>query len=267
LAVTSLALLWPWIHEGRLPSGLSVIAVIVLLVNLLAAGGIGFAGVAGSLWLLMALGLNSAQPRREMLLSRGLALAILALVIATGAACFATAYRPVSRAVAAMRAAENDPRQCEHYLKQAAAADPLYAEPWKQLAALSFRQWQATQSDTGFQEFELLAAHVLDLKPNSAAAWFHFGEQYRIAFELSRDQVKLGKAAQHYRQAVYFYPARSFYRARLALALDALGDSDESETEANEALRLDGMNPHADKKLTGELRDLLVRIISNRDNL
>ena len=54
LAVATVAGLWDWIRGGELPPTVPSIGVAVLLVDLLAAGGIGFPAVAGTLWLLLA---------------------------------------------------------------------------------------------------------------------------------------------------------------------------------------------------------------------
>ena len=57
--------LYPWVIGGRTAPALLAIAVVALLINLLAGGGIGFAGVAGSFWLLAGLALDLAdRPRR-----------------------------------------------------------------------------------------------------------------------------------------------------------------------------------------------------------
>jgi O-antigen ligase len=68
-AVT-MALLWEWIHRGEFPAKLAAIGAIALLVNLLAAGGIGFPAVAGTLWVLLALGLNLCEFDAELNTSR-----------------------------------------------------------------------------------------------------------------------------------------------------------------------------------------------------
>ena len=47
-----------WVREGNLPRRLPFVAAITVLVNLFAAGGIGFPGVADSLWLLLVISLS-----------------------------------------------------------------------------------------------------------------------------------------------------------------------------------------------------------------
>ncbi len=51
-------LLHPWVVQGTFSPRVAAIALAALLVNLLAAGGIGFAGVVQSLWLLAAAGMS-----------------------------------------------------------------------------------------------------------------------------------------------------------------------------------------------------------------
>ena len=63
LAAAAIALLWGWIAHGRWSPRLPAIGVVVVLVDLLATGGIGLPSVAGTFWLLLALGLVGQQPR------------------------------------------------------------------------------------------------------------------------------------------------------------------------------------------------------------
>ncbi len=63
LAALAVLLMWAWIENGRLPRLLPAVGVVVVLIDLLATGGIGFPAVAEALWLLLALGLQGEQPR------------------------------------------------------------------------------------------------------------------------------------------------------------------------------------------------------------
>ncbi len=85
------ALLWGWVHEGELPAALSLIAVVVALVNLSAAGALVFPGVSGTLWLLMALGMNAAGAAAVVVLSRPKLVVLLVLAGGLGAVCYGTA--------------------------------------------------------------------------------------------------------------------------------------------------------------------------------
>jgi hypothetical protein len=263
LSAVSMALLRPWIQAGCLPIGLPVVALTALLVNLLAAGGIGFPGVSGSMWLLMALGLSVAEGDSIRRLPRPAGMLLLCLALLAAVACYGTAYSPVMNATAWQRRAIREPIRAEQHLRKAANSDHFAAKPWKQLAELAFRRWLAGTEE--FKRWEDDARNVVELTPNSATAWFHLGEQYRRAFERSGQPEHIQKAVSAYRHAVDLYPTLSHFRARLALALQASGDTDGFREQAEESLRLDATTPHADKKLTDELRDLLVRTISNGD--
>ena len=103
-------LLLPWIRRGALPPRLCGIGAAVLLVALLAVGGITFAGVAGTLWILVALGLNATdRPTIHKFLPRALGWLLLAGLIGAGVAQFQTGYQPV---LDESRRAGNRPRQC-----------------------------------------------------------------------------------------------------------------------------------------------------------
>ena len=92
LATVALLLLRGWIRDGRMPRWLPSVGVAALLINLSAAGGIGLPSVAGTLWLLLAIGLPEERPRE---LPTGSAWAVLLLMIALAFACYRTAYSRV----------------------------------------------------------------------------------------------------------------------------------------------------------------------------
>ena len=87
IAVTGLE---PWVRRGSLTAGVFTIAAAALLINLLAGGGINFAGVAGSLWLLAALCLASTERSRS--LPTWAAGAFLVTTVALGIAFYSSTY-------------------------------------------------------------------------------------------------------------------------------------------------------------------------------
>jgi hypothetical protein len=282
LAAAVVTVLYGWIAHGRLPPVVPGIGVAVLLINLLAAGGIGFSGVAGSLWLLLALGLNVAEDgaagQDAATLPWGAAAAGLVLTLVLAIACHSTAYGPVLQSQTAMGQAERDPAHAERLLLSAAELDPLASKPWEQLVVEVFGQWQKATNpdDRVFSRFEQCAQAAAELAPNSAAAWKLIGDCYLAAGhrlqEVSeaknrkRDHQKAihayRKAEQAYRHAVALYPASAPNRARLAEVFLALQDQTGFRHQAEVALRLDEATPHADKKLDDELRKQLSREIS-----
>jgi hypothetical protein len=276
LGAAAVMLLLGWIRDGRLPRLLPAVGVTALLVDLLATGGIGFPGVAGTLWVLLALGLfSAARPRTTAPLSdshgRGRpyhdfgAWAGLVAAVALAAACYQTAYSPVLGCQTQLRLAEREPSRAAEHLEAAAAADPWAAEPWRQLAAVEFERWWEQPGKDTFDRFERAAAKALELAPNSASTWLTVGDWYSRA--LSRMDRQGSKAAAEtrdhalsaYVEAARLYPNSTLYRAKLAEARRAAGDEPGFRREAEAALRLDNLTPHINKKLPAEVRSRLLQ--------
>ena len=261
LAAACTAMLTPWIIWGRLPVFLPAIGVLVLLVNLLAAGGMGFPGVAGSLWLLMALGANLSGHARVSLFPRSTALAALTAAVALAVTCYASAYGPVLRSGGAMRRAWEEPSEAPEHLQEAAEADPLAAEPRLQLAAFAFHRWQQNPTPEIFKTFERRTAEALELAPRSASMRMVSGDRYLDAFLETRQEDYAEKAVRTYGRAVDLDPNNGLGRAKLAVALRASGDEPGFQEQAAAALRLDELTPHADRKLPEGIR---LRLLENR---
>ncbi|MBU4273321.1 MAG: O-antigen ligase family protein, partial [Planctomycetes bacterium] len=267
LAGAAVALLLGWIREGRLPRLLPALAVAVLLMNLLTAGGIGMPGVAGSFWLLMALGLVGQQPR---LLRTVWAWAALSGAIALAVACYATAYSPVLGCQAQLRLSESKPTRAIKHLEAAAAADPWATEPWRRLAAVEFDNWRRSPTNDAYQRFERAAANLTRLAPNSAQSWSAIGDWYSQAASITNRSGNriagnaVSKAVEAYRRTVDLYPNSALNRAKLAEAYRTAGDREAYCREAETALRLDKATPHADKKLPAALRDRLKHNLSDK---
>ena len=272
-----LALLHPWVDRGRLPPHLPAIAVAVLLIHLTAAGGIGYPGVAGTLWLLMAVGLTvpgSDSPQAATESDAGQAChastrlgrrGVGALALVAGGltvACYVTAYAPVtrSRAVLGEALVAQDPRRVEALLEAAAAADPLAADPWSYLAAWHFQRWSEAPSAEHLAGFEAASRKVLDLLPHNSGAWELHGTRLLAVYQHSGDGSRAEEAVGSLHRAVELYPNSATTRGKLAVALKVSGDRDAARREADRALRLDRLTPHPDKKLPAELRQRLERI-------
>jgi tetratricopeptide (TPR) repeat protein len=270
LAAASMAGLSGWIIAGRLPELLPAIGVAVLLVNLLAAGGIGFPAVADSLWLLLALGLNRLEANRPLRnLPRGVGTAGLIVAITLAAACYSSAYNPVLRYHQAVEMAKEalahrNPDQAERHLREAAKADPLAVKPWQQLAALTFARWQQHPGEQTFRAFESYNAEALKRVPDSSAAHLLSGDWYLAAYRKTHRKDYVNKALEDYRAAVERYPNSALCQAKLALAYKAADQPSQFRRQADEALRLDRVTPHVDKKLPPALRRQLLPAAGGR---
>lgn len=267
LALGTVAILFGWIRGGALPRWLPAVGLAVLMIDLLATGGIGFPGVAMTFWLLLALGLYGDEP---LALPGGMAWIALGAAAALATACYATAYRPVLACRAQLHRAEQEPAAALEHLEAAAAADPLSAEPWHLLTELRFQAWLQHPTAEHFDDFEEAEAEVLRRTPRSAAAWLMSGERFLLA---SSKQGQNGqpwvldaadKAVNACQQAVLRYPNSAMCRARLAEAHEAAGDRVSFRREATVALELDRTTPHPEKKLPAALRERLVQALSGR---
>ena len=238
LAALAVALLLGWIRHGELPRMLPALGVAVLLIDLLTTGGIGMPSIAGTFWLLLALGLQdgsgeAATDHAHMVpglsagagqqypqsctggqAARGTRLATLLLIaaIVLGAACYRTAYSPVLACQAQLRLSEREPDRMIEHLEAAAAADLLSAEPWRQLAASALGLWRQVPTRERFGLFQQANAKFLQLAPNSASAWQASGDWFMEAASQSNDvgstfaKDAVAEAVGAYRQAARLYP-------------------------------------------------------------
>ena len=262
LAVVSMTVLYGWVRDGRLPRLLPAAAVAVLLVNLSAAGGIALAGVAGSFWLLLALGLQGERPKSTRL---GWCWLVLGGTIAMTAACYYTAYAPVLGCRRQLRLAETDAARAAEHFRAAAAADTWAAEPQRKLAAAELFTWQLAHDADAYQRFERAAADFVRLSPKAAKSWLLVGDCYsRVAASADPSLAAAARAADAYRRAVELYPNSALHRAKLAEAILAAGEWEAFRREAEMALWLDEVTPHADKKLPDATRRRLMMGLDDR---
>lgn len=254
-AVAIVAALHPWTEHGQMPHAVPAIALLVLSINLLAAGGISFAGIAPSWWLLLAIVSNTATvPSWERRVGRSaggmLAVAVMLLVVG----CFFTMYSPVLRCrakldeglalVRVQRLAE-----AEAAFREAAAADPYSAEPWNNLAAL-YHQWALDrQGDDSLSRFEAAVEEALQRNPHAPALHKQIGDWWLTLFARWGQRRHLEQAVRAYREWVRLYPNHAFGHAQLAWSHHLCGDGQSAGREATQALRLDALNPHRERTL------------------
>jgi len=269
LAAVTVWLLLPWIRDGAMPRWLPAAGAGVLMIHLLAAGGISFPGVAMSLWLLIALMLvtDAAQPT-----SRIAAWTIVAAALLLTITCYFTAAGPVVRARGAQRAADTaldrgDVDRARDLLEQAAAADPLWAEPHRRLAELAFARWWHSGNPAAMRRFERHDTLALQRRPHAAQQWRSSGLTYWRAWERSGLASDAKKAVAALTRAAQLYPTSAAIRAELARAQLAAGDNTSARKNAREALRLDRLTPHADKKLQPKQRHEMRRLLESANAL
>ena len=259
-ACLALVCLHAWVEQGASSATLLAIALGTLLVNLLAAGGIGFPGVGQLLWWCLALLVNARAPaepliesnegaeRRGAVWQAGLALFLLILAIA----CYFTMYRPVLAAREKMtesRQARSEAAS-EASVLAAAAADPWWGEPWEILAQLYAEKWLASRDDRTMERFLTSIRAFRERDRAASRVERRCGDWFLEMYVQSRD-VELGRqAVAAYEQAVAFYPNSGLMHAQLAWACFVTGDRERARQEAEKAAHLDQLMPHAELRLS-----------------
>ena len=252
-------------------------AVLAVLINLLAAGGIGIPTVALGLWSLLALGLNLRDDRHCSRLheveSRVPAFAVAVVWVAL-LGTFIGAVTPFWRSEAAIAAAEEainhlppDYERARRAYDTAIKADHYYARPWLAWAALEARNWEdhgAKPDDKSWEKIPTLL-QAAATGPRSPLAWSLYSERANAMRRLlNQIGARLGpieilrlraEIVKDIRAATMLYPTNAELRARLARASAEIGMFQDAVNEAKEALRLDRLlTPHLDKKLPEAVR-------------
>ena len=260
LGALLLAMLFPWVRRGEDSAMLWALPAIVLLVHLLFSGGLAFPGVATGLWLLLALALNASECGDRPVTSRVGTLA-LGGVLAMVAACYLTGYEPTLVARTHIQRAYDGTGDPGNLLVKAAKADPWASQPHEHLADILHQQWMTQPNAETLAEFDRAVDETLARAPRAASLRHKFGLAYGQCFARSPQQALLSKAVSMLEAAVSLYPNDCQKRADLAEAYLLAGDRDRYERERAEALRLDAVTPHSDRKLEDEQRQRLTRSI------
>jgi tetratricopeptide (TPR) repeat protein len=251
--------------RGNLQSSVIACAVVGMTVHLLGAGGIGMPGVAQSLWILLALGLNVAEatraPRcstnkfltRSIMFGWTVALAGFGLLV----------LRPVTASQSALRLGRNQVRVddlagAEGQFRAASRLDPLAAEPWIELSRIQYVRWRGERgraAELQFAEAVRSLETAIELAPSSL-------EPHRSLAELLETRAEFDaefwpRAGQPYRRCVELYPTNATLHAKLANSLWHSGEADAARAEMTRALELDSLTPHGDKKLAPHDRQLI----------
>jgi hypothetical protein len=260
---TALYALRDWVRQGNLSPQMIAIAIGVMMVNLLAAGGIMYPGVAGTLWLLLALSLNLAEPR-VFAPSKLVPATALGAIVVLALVQYLTGYSPVLQCQGAMLEAlnvANNPQAQEQVLMFATEVDPRAAEPWQELAAMRLRAWEAQGGAGSLQDFRQASQRLLELRPHSASAHRLVGKWWLQVYEKSPTPGNADNAVVNLSRAVELYPNHPVIRSELAIALSDAGNRTAAQREAQKSMELDGATPHADKKLSVAIRQRMAQIL------
>ena len=254
-------------------------AVLACVVNLLAAGGIGMPAVALVLWLLIALGLNLRDDRpcgRLREYAGRLPAFALAIVWSALAGSFVGAITPFWRSEAALAGADDalahrppDFERAQAAYEFAEEADRYSPRPWLGDAYLQLLIWESRGSKPEDLRWKKIPALLLKAAspPRNPDAWTLHSERALVTRDLlkklghtlsPREIIPLqASIVEATRTASRLYPTNATLHARLAEASAEISMFRDAVTEAQEALRLDAITPHLDKKLANAQREQL----------
>lgn len=269
-----------WSGQG-LDTALLASAIVAVLVNLIAAGGISVAAVALSLWAYFAVALNLREDRPCGLVHQGggrLAAFGVATVWVALLGTFVGAVQPYWKAEAAMVAADEvlavqgripDFDLVEALLHRAAQADPLSDRPWSRLAATEYQAWMSRGGKVDDLRWRKVPIEMYKAvsPPRNPNSWTGHRERAmmttlllkQLGAQLSPKEITRYRAdvVEASRRATVLYPTNASLRAWLAEASAEIGMIPDAIKEGREALRLDEQTPHLDKKLDPTVRQWL----------
>jgi O-antigen ligase len=254
-------------------------AALASVINLLAAGGISYPGVALCLWLLIALGLNLSEGRTCGALRENAGRAptvVVACLWAALAGTFVGTVSPywqseaaVARADQALRRLPPDFEKAQAAYEFAKQADRFNPRPWLGDAYLQLLVWESRGSKPADQRWRMIPTLLLKAAsaPRNPDTWVLHRERAEVTRDLlkkvgtnlaPRDIIALqASVVEATRTASRLYPTNATLHARLAEASAEISMFGDAVTEAEEALRLDALMPHPDKKLTEATREHL----------
>lgn len=269
----------PLVRRLSIPAAGLGAGALAVAVHLLAAGGIGLSAVSLSLWSLIALGLNLRDDRGSSRLrdagGRLPAFALAAIwaallgMFAGGVGPFWRSEAAIAEAKAALARRPPDFERAEAAFERAIAADQYSARPLLGLAYLEFEIWRYRGSrpeDLRWKKIPILLLKASN-PPRNPDAWALHRDRALVTrdlidrvranllpSELIRFQANIVEAT---RTASRLYPTNALLHARLAEVSAEIGMTGDAVHEADEALRLDRLMPHAERKLPGPVRSRL----------
>ncbi len=268
----TVAMGWPLWGRRPVPAWGLGAWVAALVVNLLAAGGIAFPAVAIALWGPIAIGLNLREDRTcGQLVKRGgyvLAFVLAAILTAAIGWFWGSVLAPTTLASNLLAEAEaarkrGDMPRARKLFHEAAEADRYDPNPWVQLALFDFSIAEGRGEPPSEKEISEIANHSLSaLEPPRNPESYNMLRKRDQVLSLLIDRLKdpgvaqkgtiarlLAQRNEALRRAIAQYPTNVRLRARLAAVLAEVGDYDGAVKEGQEALRLDELTPHEEKRL------------------
>ncbi|MDA0657562.1 MAG: O-antigen ligase family protein [Planctomycetota bacterium] len=270
IAIGCLAQGWDWVHDGELPTSWIWLALLMLMVHLMGAGGVSFAGVAvglAVLWGILAARSSGATPRPLPWWGPGIC-AVLMIVVVQWAywpmvqmqASLAEGDLLVQQAGQGRDAADVRWKQALDAYQRGAMADPLSPQPWMRLAAMSHAVWlqshlnrNANETVRWQEQFMEASRRVIELQPRSSGALRQIGIWHLAAYRTTNEKELLAQALSLFEQARRRYPSFAPLQAEYAWLAHLAGHGPAAHSAAVHAMELDRLNPHEEHALSRQI--------------
>jgi hypothetical protein len=185
-------------------------------------------------------------------------IAALAVAVVAGVGCYATGLLPVLAMQAALlQAGERRMTDAERVAKlmEAQNADPFSAEAPMKLAELSMDRLRRDPKSSFWQmQFLDASSAAIAQAGHSSAVWRQLANWNRELYKLAPTKEAAERIAEYSRSAAFLYPNSAVIQGEYALALADVGKDAAARRSAEKALALDAATPHADKKLSAQLK-------------
>ncbi|EAQ78028.1 O-antigen ligase family protein [Blastopirellula marina] len=249
LALAVAGATYGWSRRGTLDLLTLRIAAIVLMINLLAAGGISFPAVALWLWLFWGLTLGSDKDQTLQLeaFSSRAGVALAAVVLLYG--MVTVALFPVMSSFTSLYGVVNETFSEQVRLaKKAAAADPYSVDGPQILANVYFQAWKSSPVPPNVNGAQQAVAETLRRSPRNVSLQSWIANNYWELYQKYEDPAILKLAIERQESVCRDFPTRGYHHVELAQMYAAAGRNQEAAQQATEALRLDAMHDHSELK-------------------
>jgi hypothetical protein len=282
LAIVFGSALW---KRSPIPAAGLGVGILALAINLLAAGGIGMPSVAMMLWVLLAVGLNLRDDRPCGRLREARAVwptVGLACVWAALAGTFFGAVTPFWHSEAEREAGDaamslKPPafEAAEQAYLRAIETDHYNVRPFFGLANALYAYWRspegASRKEPIWVKVNAAISTGLNPKwrnPNNLKLRRLQARYARLILENLPESAKVielltlkSKIVLAHRKIAQIYPTSAMARADLAYSSAEIGMYRDAIHEARQALLLDSLTPHKDKKLPDPVRTSLKKLL------
>ncbi|UUO07403.1 O-antigen ligase family protein [Blastopirellula sp. J2-11] len=249
----ALAVAWAtygWSRQGTLDLLTLRIAAIVLMINLLAAGGVSFPAVALWLWLIWGLTLGDDKDQTLQLeaFSPRAGVALAAVVLLYG--MVTVGLFPVMSSFNDLYGLVNQSFSDQVRLANAAsAADPYSVDGPQFLANAYFQAWKSRPDPPYVNGAQQAVAETLRRSPRNVSLQSWIANNYWELYQKYKDPAILKLAIERQENVCRDFPTRGYHHVELAQMYAAAGRNQEAAQQATEALRLDAMHDHSELKL------------------